>query len=202
MLKKILVLLLFSITVVAFSYEPSTITVNVFGQIVEESSNKVIEIDILESGEDSKIASKKAIEKNNLVTDALLSLGIEKSAISSNSNHQSYTHEKEYFVRRIIKVTINSDVDLDKLYKKIIEAGAAGYNDTDSYRHLDRGYSESETEAPKSLEEAVLLAEKKAKVLAKAFNAQIGRIVAIKELSYGPHSDDAIAFEVTYELIY
>lgn len=193
---------MFSIAVAVHSYEASTITVNVFGQIVEESGNKVIEIDIVESGENSQIASEKAIDKNNLVIESLLDLGIDKSLLSSNSNHQSYTHEKEYFVRKVVKVTINNDIDLDKLYKKVIEAGAAGYNDPDSYRHLDRVNAGSDTEAPKSLEEAVLLAEKKAKALAKAFNAQVGRIVSIKELRYGPHSADAIAFEVTYELIY
>lgn len=199
MLKKIILLSLILSGIKCFSYEPPTVTVNVMGQFKSNEEN-IIEVHISEKAMDANEASKSAIETQNKIELALKELGIPEDNYSL-SNHYSFSEDDKYFAKKTIQIIIPDDFDVQLLCQSVINAGAEGYSDYRSYGLMDSS-PQSEKEIPQTMEEAVELAEKKARRLANAFNADIGNIVSIKELSYGPHSSDTISFEITYKLLY
>ncbi len=199
MFKRVIFLFLMLSGVMCFSYEPPTVTVNVMGQF-ESNEENIIEVHISEKAMDANEASKSAIETQNKIDLALKELGIPEEDFSL-SNHYSYSEDDEYFAKKTIQIIIPDDFDVQLLCQTVINAGAEGYSDYRSYGLADSN-TQSSTDFPQTMEEAAELAEKKAKRLANAFNADIGNIVSIKELNYGPHSSDTISFEITYKLLY
>lgn len=199
MLKKILLFLIFlQSSILIFGYNPPTITVNVIGDFTEYENN-IIEVNILEEDELLNIAVKKALETQDTIELALIELGIETSAISPMGHH-SYSENEKYYVRKSIQITIPEDFDIESLYEAVINAGAEGYSDYRSFHSTEKNTEDST--APKSLDEAVIFAKKRARKIANAFDAEVGGIVSIKELNYGPGMSESIAFEITYKLLY
>lgn len=199
MFKKMFLIALFIGTSLCFAYEPPTITVNVVGQF-EREEVRVVEIHISEKALDAAEVSKLVLEKQNGIEAALYELGISENSITSG-NHNSYFEDNEYFARKTMLVYIPENVDIQALCQAAINAGAAGYSDFASHGFME-GAALNELNIPKTLEEAVILAEKKAGKLANAFGGDIGNIVSIKELSYGGHNAETISFEITYKLLY
>ncbi len=199
-MKKILLVPFIFITIFGFSNERPTVTVNVFGEF-RGNDNSVIFIEIDEEATTSNDASRSANEKEKAVEAAILAVGITEENFSTVDNFASSSDEM-FSVRKSIEVRIPEDINIDTglFYEAVIGAGASGYSD---YRnHKDLYGSKDDNASPATIEEAVIAAEAKARKLAKAFNGSIGNIIAIKEMSYGPSSNEVLSFEVTYELIY
>lgn len=199
MLKKIFLISIFlQSSILIFGYNPPTITVNVIGDFTEYENN-IIEVNILEDDESLNIAVKKALETQDTIELTLIELGIETSSITPMGHH-SYSENEKYIVRKSIQIAIPEDFDVNGLYEAVIDAGAEGYSDYRSHLPIDK--KTEDIASPKSLDEAVIFAKKRAIKIAKAFDAEVGGIVSIKELNYGPGLSESIAFEITYKLLY
>lgn len=199
MLKKIIIFSLVIRTAICFAYELPTITVSVVGQL-QQKEERIVEVHISEKALNAAEASALALERQNEIEKVLYELGIPESNISSG-NHYSYSENSDFFAKKSILVNIPDNVDIQSLCQSVINTGAAGYNDYATHGFIETGMQDV-AENPKTMEEAVLLAEKKARRLASAFNADIGNIISIKELSYGAYNEGSISFEVTYKLLY
>lgn len=204
-MKKCVLLLMLLMPVALFSFEQQKITVRVYGIKDADSKNSFerYEIEISEEGETLVIANKKATETEEDVVSALLGLELPESNIKRNTNHSSHNNENVYFVRKAIDIDIPTEINKEDVFNAVIQAGASGYYERTHYKMLPEGDSTDKSEYPKNLEEAAVVAKKRAEEVAKAFNALVGKILLINDLNYGHYNDsNEFGIEVTYELIH
>ena len=199
MLRKIsLILFMLIPAIFCFAIENPTVTVHIMIQQSEQKESRNIDVVISEIADSPETAEHNAdlVQKN--IEEAFTALGIGEDAYFLLGRH-SGKNEDSFFSSKNIQVTIPKNVDIDFFIKSVTEAGASGIND---YQHFNRfPFALNGEEYPKDLNEAVKAAREKAQRIADAYNGNIGKVLEIKEMNYGPEINEIISIEVTYELI-
>ena len=160
-----------------------TVSVSGSGSVTVEADNATIVLSVITRSKDLASAAGDNAKKMTAVQDAIIALGFQKSAITTQNysiyQESSYSNGKQvlgdYRVTNEVKVTVN---ELDKVSEIIDTAIKAGANQLSS---LDFGMTDTQLAVKQARTLAIQQAQDAALLIAGTSGAELGKVLTIQE---------------------